>query len=190
MPRGMGLARHRRTCALALLAATGAVVALSGGCGGREEPERHTARLDPVNSSGVRGEATMAVVGDHLTLHVRARGLEPDRIHGQDIHGFVGLDEAPRCPRGGEDLDGSGAVEAAEAERAYGQLVERLEPFPTVGSDGRLDNELTYDANTRRLRPLVQRVLVLRGGTAERDGERQYVPTLPVACGRIGRAQE
>jgi hypothetical protein len=166
--------------ALAALAVT-----VAGGCGGRDEPERHEAPLRPVNGSEARGAATIAVTGDHLTVHVRARGLEPDRIHEQAVHGFVGLDDRPRCPGPGDDRDGSGTVEADEGERLYGEEVARLEPFPTVGSGGRLDYEHTFTVDTRRLKPLVQRVLVLRGGILRDAGEERYVPTLPVACGRI-----
>lgn len=158
-----------------------AAVALSA-CGeqpGVADAERYSAELQPLNDSGVQGRARLAREGEHLTVAIEADGLAPNRIHGQAIHGFLGERRPGECPA--EESVAGGTLGAEEGASEYGPRLDRLEPFPTVQSDGRLDYRLTLNVDPDRLEPLDTRTLVLRGDST--GGK--YRPDLPIACGRI-----
>ena len=158
-----------------------AAVAVSA-CGeqpGVTDAERYSAELQPLNDSGVEGRARLAREGEHLTVTIEADGLAPKRIHGQAVHGFLGERRAAECPSEASGDDGLLGWEEGASE--YGPRLYRLEPFPTVESDGRLKYRLTFNVDPDRLAPLDTRALVLRGDST--DGK--YRPDLPVACGRL-----
>lgn len=158
-----------------------AAVAVSA-CGeqpGPADADRYSAELQPLNDSGVEGRARLAREGNHLTVRIKADGLERRHVHGQAIHGFVAQREAAECPS--EELGDVGGLRPKEGESQYGHPLRRLEPFPSVGSDGRLDYGLTFNVDAEKLEPLETRAIVLRGVS---EGGR-YRPELPVACGRI-----
>jgi len=158
-----------------VVAAVAAVaVAACGEQPGATDADRYSAELRPLNGSGVQGRARLDREGEHLTVAIQAEGLTPDRIHQQSVHGFVGERRAAECPVRESD-DGRLAS-------AYGPRLRALEPFPTVGSDGRLDYRLTFTVDPEQLEPLETRTLVLEG--ASTDGA-TYRPDLPVACGRL-----
>ena len=169
------------------------LLALAPACGQEEAadraaaPQRFVADLAPLNESGVDGTARMALAADHLTVDIEARGLER-AIHGQYVHGRRGeRGREASCPVPADDTDADGFVGIEEGERAYGRALLALEPFPTVGRSGRLDWDLTVNVDPRRIRPLDRGVVLLRGRSADLDrrGGDEYVPDLPVACGRI-----
>lgn len=162
-----------------LLAASLAVLAA---CGEQESAERFTARLDPLNGSGVQGTAEFVRNGDHLTVSIEATGLRGDRIHGQAIYRPAG--SPAQCPSGNGGGDDA-KIGAEEARSAYGEPVFRLAPFPTVGRDGRLDYDFTFDLGEQDLGSLADAAVVLRGVDPE---GRPYAPDLPAACGRLRRA--
>lgn len=179
------------------LAVVALVVALAAGCGQEEAareaqaPKRFVADLNPLNRSDVDATARMSLAGDHLTVDIDGRGLERG-IHGQYIHGRRDAEREVRCPAPAADQDSDGFVSLEEAERDFGRPVLALEPFPTVGRSGRLEWDLTVNVDARELAPLDRRVLVLRGRSADLDGRggKEYVPDMPVACGRIEPAAE
>ncbi len=155
--------------------------------GGAERPpaERYSTSLESLNESGVRGNATATLAGRHLTLDIRATGMEPKRTHSQHLQGFpTGAREAG-CPTGSGDRDSSGLVDAGEGESRSGRRLLALEPYPTVESDGRLDYRLTFTVDPKDIEPLGSRVLTLQGMSAGGRGgsEADYAPSLPVACG-------
>ncbi len=157
-----------------------AAVAVSA-CGEQPGPvdaDRYSARLQPLNDSEVEGRARLAREGDHLTVRIKADGLERHQVHGQAIHGFVAEREPAECP---PEEFGDEPIGPREGASQYGRPLRRLEPFPTVGSDGRLSYGLTFNIDPDELEPLETRTIVLRGVS---EGER-YRPDLPVACGRI-----
>ena len=93
-----------------------AAVAISG-CGeqpGATDAARYSAELEPLNDSRVDGRATFAREGEHLTVSMRSRGLEPNFVHGQAIHGFLAEDRAAECP--GEEF-GAERIEARDGAR-------------------------------------------------------------------------
>jgi len=174
------LAEARREMRRMPLVVAVAAVAISA-CGeqpGSADADRYSAELQPLNDSGADGRATLAREGDHLTVTIKADGLERNQVHGQAIHGFLGERERAQCPS--EEFGGA-RIDADEGETEYGPPLRRLEPYPTVGSDGRLTYRLTFGVDPDRLEPLDTRAIVLRG--ASEGGT--YRPDLPVACGRI-----
>ena len=151
------------------------------------------AELRPVNDSGVRGRAELTRDGERLVVHVSASGLTKNRVHDMHVHGFSpdASGRQARCPRG-ERADGDDLLRHSEATRRYGEVILPIEPYPTVGEDGRIDYDLTLtlDGETD-LEPLGDRVVDLHGMSVRREGgNRVYAPSLPVACGSLQRAQE
>jgi len=168
---------------LSPLAALLAVLAL--GCAERPPAERYSTSLQSLNDSGVKGKATATLAGRHLTLDIRATGMEPNRTHDQDLQGFPRRPREAACPTDEQDRDRSGLLEAGEEESRSGRRILALEPYPTVESDGRLDYRLTFTVDPDAVEPMDSRVLVLRGMSTESGGSPtdDYAPSLPVACG-------
>ncbi|HEV2771539.1 MAG TPA: hypothetical protein VGV57_01710 [Thermoleophilaceae bacterium] len=157
-----------------------AAVAISA-CGeqpGVADAVRYSAELQPLNDSGVEGRARLSREGEHLTVRVKADGLTRHQVHGQAIHGFVADREAAECP---SEEFGEDRIGPKEGASQYGRRLRKLEPFPTVRSDGDLNYQLTFNIDPDKLDPLESRTIVLRG-TSEGG---KYRPELPVACGRI-----
>lgn len=177
-----------------LLSPLAAALVLLGACGQDSDqgarPERYSVRLTPINGSEVRATAVLSLSGERLTVDIQATGMEPERIHPQDLFGAVEADRAPRCPTANADLDADGVVGGEEAEDAYGASVRHLEPYPTVGADGELDYEVTSRIDPANVRPLGSRLLVLHGldvGPTESGIADAYDPDVPVACGVLVR---
>lgn len=68
----------------------------SDGYQGRDGERAQTFRveLDELNDSGASGVARLRLEGDQLHIRIRARGLAPNLVHAQHIHG-VGNSECP-----------------------------------------------------------------------------------------------
>ncbi len=157
-----------------------AAVAVSA-CGeqpGAADANRYSADLQPLNDSGVEGRARLTREGEHLTVRIKADGLRRHQVHGQAIHGFVAQREAAECP---SEEFGEDRLGPREGASQYGRRLRKLEPFPSVGSDGELNYLLTFNIDPEKLEPLETRAIVLRG--VSKGGK--YRPELPVACGRI-----
>lgn len=171
----------------------------------------YVADLMPLNNSGVTGTATFKIHADQsIHAKVHAKGLAPNVVHPQHIHGFVMEDKDAVCPpasAAGED----GLLTLVDGLPFYGPVIVPLDnmlvplainEFPVANSAGilnynekaGLDNFLSaFDAafGMESLQ-LTKRVVVLHGAyvkggmivPAGTEGA-EYVATLPVACGEI-----
>lgn len=152
---------------------------------GDDEPQRFTAQLRPLNDSGVEGAVELVPrEKDLLEIHIDATALTPNRVHQQQIHGFVDGERDAQCP----DDEGDGLLAPDEAQDSYGEVIQDLAPYPTVGAQGKVDWDLTVPVDPEKLRPLSDQVVVLYGKMAERestDAGTIYRRQLPVACGAI-----
>ncbi len=133
--------------------------------------------LDPLNESGVDGHAVVIEKGDTLKVIIRAKGLVPNMLHPQHIHGFVDTMQDAVCPpmsAAGED----GLLTLVEGLPFYGPVVVPLTPFP-MADNGTIEYVQTFEDVA--IEDLENFVIVLHGKFV--NGE--YIPTLPVACGEI-----
>jgi hypothetical protein len=167
-----------------------------GGLGGLLDGIRvYVTDFTALNNSGVHAHALLFLdpAAQTLTVHIRADGLEPGRVHAQHIHGFADDTDA-KTPTILQDDDGDGFVELMEGLETYGpvQLNLTTEPgdpgqftgmagiaFPTADADGRIrytetfrfdrsdpDQQMVFDNIT----PLQAKELVLHGLTL-REGQ-------------------
>ena len=150
-----------------------------------------------LNNSGVAGRALLALdLGQGtLTVDIRARGLEPDQMHIQHIHGFTDGTDA-QSPTTLQDTDHDGYVELGEGAVQYGPILLNLslDPadsahdhgtaghdhtanamFPTADAHGRIHYQEVFhfdptDANAQAvldsLLPLGAKEVVLHGLSA------------------------
>ncbi len=173
---------------MAAMAVMAVAVSACGEQPGAADAARYSAELRPLNDSGVKGRARLDMEREHLTVTIEADGLEPDQIHEQGVHGFLAEQRGAECPAqesgkgASPSLRALGRLAEDDGTSTYGRRLRALEPFPTVGSNGRLDYRLTFTVDPDQLKPLENRALVLRG--ASPDGG-TYRPDLPVACGRL-----
>ena len=171
------------------------LLALASACGeeppppvapvGGEAPQRFVADLRPLNRTDVDGTVNMSLDDNQLTVDLDVRGVEP-MIHAQHIHGRRGDREAS-CPGRRADANDDDFVGREEGGDTYGEALKALEPFPTANRSRRLEWDLTIPVDPGKLEPLDTRVFVLQGRSADLDrrGRREYVPDMPIACGRI-----
>lgn len=165
--------------------------------------------LEPLNDSGVEGDAALVLDGTTLSVTLSAQDLSAGQPHAMHIHHEAG--RPSECPDDGFDADGDGLLTTAEGVPAYGGVVVALttegdfgadsglavERFPTADDDGRLEFERTFelDAETAEMLRGAQVAVVLHGqdldgsGSYDGDAESSLDPslpleaTLPVACG-------
>jgi len=164
-------------------------VAFPVGCGDDEDVNRqdYSVQLRPLNNSGAEAAAQLSLRGDdELVVRMRGRGLERRWVHGVAIRGGA---EGARCPSLTSDQNGDDVVDASEGRRAFGPLVANLTPWPSSDPRGDVNVFVTYDVDRDRVEPLQDRVLIVQGRTVRLRGMRRagYIPTVPIACGRIGR---
>jgi hypothetical protein len=111
----------------------------------------YKADLQPLNGSGVSGEALLAFDEDtgRLTVVVSADGLEANQIHIQHIHGFAddGDPSTPRqdalIPDRSDDADGDGYIELLEGVPDYGPILLNAALNHADGTGG--DNGHSHD---------------------------------------------
>lgn len=131
-----------------------------------------TAKLTPLNDSGVSGDATITVRGTTMTVRLAASGLERDQRHPIHIHGFRDLSRS-RMPIGQ-------SVDSEQLDAFIGPPLLALEPFPAPDGEGRL----YFTGTFRRISmtfPLNRRAIAIHGLT--RAGTYDF--TLPVAVGML-----
>jgi hypothetical protein len=80
-------------------------------------------------------EASFSIVGDQLTISVKAEGLPPNLVHWQHFHGFAD-NRAATCPSAAADVNGDGIIDLIETEPAAGTT---MVPFT--------DDPVTMDAH-------------------------------------------
>lgn len=101
------------------------------------------ADITPLNNSGVRGEAILALNGDILTVKIAAIGLDPafieatssNEVHPIHIHGFPDGNPDSKIPDHTDDADRDGFVEVAEGAHDYGPILLSIKhdgEFPTA----------------------------------------------------------
>jgi hypothetical protein len=135
-----------------------------------------------LNASGVKAEATLQVRGGDLIVTLDAVGRVPQHIHPQHIHGFAA--QTSTCPTAANDTDGDGIISFAEGSPAFGPVQVDLQPYPTpANAAGSTHYRATFVASDVPFTAseLTEKTMVLHGDFVGGS----YVPTLPVACGRV-----
>jgi len=133
--------------------------------------------LSELNDSGVEGKAVLILKGDTLKVKIHARGLEPNQLHPQHIHGLPGDTNATCPPPSAAGPDGVLSLE--DGLPFYGGVLLSLEPFQ-MAENGKVNYHQTFTVDGDLL-DLSDEVIVLHGGFVGTE----YVATLPVACGEI-----
>jgi hypothetical protein len=152
------MSKTRIAAAAALAAALSAGVASSASAHnstpGKSENRTQVfrAELTELNDSGATGKAHLRLKGNELTIRIRARGLAPNLVHAQHIHG-VGNSECPPPAAAGPD----GVLSTADGLPFYGPIVSSLttrgdtspaagldiEVMPVADGNGRVDYRRT-----------------------------------------------
>ena len=147
-----------------------------------DDGKEYKVNLSPLNSSGVYGEVEFKLRGNKLYVEIEAYGLEVGKPHPQHIHGFNAPVKQSSCPGMEADTNADGIVSVQEGAPSYGPILLPLTPFDLVNANGSLKYEASFTINPSTVVPLEKRAVVLHGMTVNN----QYIPSLPVACGRIG----
>ncbi len=84
--------------------------------------QRYRVNLRPLNNSGVHGRADIILDGRELTVTVRARGMTPDMIHPQHIHGQKSDVGAAECPTAAQDTNMDNFISVTEGAPKYGPI--------------------------------------------------------------------
>jgi len=183
----------------------------------------YKAELSPLNSkttgSDARGEATFAVSGSQLTIHVSAKGVPPNMEHLQHFHGFAKGDRMSRCPTARDDTNRDGIIDIVETEPVAGTTMVPFDndpvgmsmvndTFPRAGAHGSYSYEKTVSlkaleaAFTKKFSgqklDLGRRVVFLHGFPASTKlpatvASLDDVPAqvvLPIACGAIKKVRD
>lgn len=160
------------------------------------------------NGGPVRGVAVVKIDGDVVQVITAARGLAPNIVHMQHIHGFPSGAFAA-CPSSTNDKDGNGVVDVVEGAASYGPILVPLDSdlndlghqtYPTASADGTIFYEQTgsLGAIGSTLGDPETRIIALHGVAPDTQlpGGTQTVPelgpaidTLPVACGELVRVR-
>ena len=179
----------------------------------------YVAHLHPVNSkvTGLQtsGEARFSIVGDHLTISLKARGLPPNIVHWQHFHGFAD-NRAASCPGTAADVNGDGIIDLIETEPAAGTTMVPFTDDPVAMDVAHGTYPKASAAGTYTYRQIVslkdltaafakasndpaldldRRVVFIHGvvdtsklpATVASLGPIPASVTLPIACGRIER---
>lgn len=146
-----------------------------------DDDKEYEVDLAPLNNSGVYGEVELKLKGKMLHISIEAHGLEPGKIHPQHIHGFNNPVKKSTCPGIEADSNADGIISVQEGLPAYGPIILPLTPFDLVEANGKLEYEASFKINPSTVQPLEKRVVLLHGMTVNN----QYIPSLPIACGKI-----
>ncbi len=113
---------------------------------------------DPARDGGsqVSGNARITVEGNQVTVRIQAKGLTPNLVHVQHIHG-IGQNECPTAEARNDRVD-DGLIDTVEGLPDYGEIRVSLttrgdaspasglavERFPTADDHGRLRYERSF----------------------------------------------
>lgn len=164
---------------------TAALFLLASGSVSAHKAQEFKAHLSTLNNSGVHGVATVTIKGDHLAVTIHATGVEAGKPHPQHIHGNTD-GTATTCPTLNADVDGDNLVSVGEGIPVFGGIILPLGPFQTA-EDGSIDYHKKFKLGVdialtpEDLEPLDHRTIVLHGLSVAGT----YVPTMPIACGRL-----
>ncbi len=185
----MSRLNRKRTLSVSLVVGLG-IAALGAGpataAGSDSAPDRvsksqgaevYQVDLNELNGSGVDGKIVLILKGDTLKVKIQARGLVPNALHPQHIHGLEGSTNATCPPPAAAGADG--VLTLVDGLPFYGPVLLSLLPFP-MAENGTINYHQTFTVDGDLL-DLSDEAIVLHGGFV--DGE--YVATLPVACGEI-----
>jgi hypothetical protein len=194
--------------------------ALAAGPGSHSQSV-YVAHLHPMNSNvtGLQttGEARFSVVGDQLTISVKATGLPPNLVHWQHFHGFAD-NRAATCPSAAADANADGIIDLIETEAAAGttMLAFTDDPvamdvahgtYPKASAAGTYTYRQTVSlkgltaafakAFNNQTLDLDRRVVFIHGVVATSNlpasvaslGPIPADVTLPIACGTIERVK-
>lgn len=112
--------------------------------------------FEPLNNSGVTGSAVLTLIDNNsLTVQINARGLTPNQLHPQHIHGLPGGANSTIPTLACCDPDGDRFIEVAEGAAAYGPIIVNLTSppgtaptgFPTADASGVINFSQTYNLN-------------------------------------------
>jgi hypothetical protein len=172
--------------------------------------QRFTYDLNPVphdpardGGSQVNGNARITVDGNEVTVRLRARGLSPNLVHVQHIHG-VGQNECPTAEARNDRVD-DGLIDTVEGLPDYGAIQVSLttrgdatpdsglavERFPMADEHGKLTYERTFTIgadfprevaeNLERHHFVVHGIDVNRNGAYDSEaGTSALAPMLPL----------
>jgi hypothetical protein len=139
------------------------------------------ARLSALNRSGVSGVVDLQLTGNTLIVTVEGRGLEPNQIHFQHIHGDHYT--VSTCPTAA-DADANGIITLDKALPKIGPVAFNFGPYSPRDQHGTIHWSQTFHLDSPELwaiTPLVQHVVVIHGMTSQGT----YNKVLPVACAPI-----
>jgi hypothetical protein len=143
--------------------------------------KHYIATLSALNRSGVSGTVDLQLTGNTLIVTVNGRGLEPNQIHYQHIHGDHYSISA--CPTAA-DANVSGIITLGKALPKIGPVAFDFGPYSPTDKQGTIHWSQTFNLDSPELwaiTPLVQHVVVIHGMTHQGA----YDKVLPVACAPI-----
>jgi hypothetical protein len=171
--------------------------------------EVYRSHLMPLNDSGATGRVMLHLRGNELTVRIKARGLLPNAVHAQHIHG-EGNSECPPMSAAGDD----GVLTTPEGVPFYGGIAASLtvtgdtspaaglaiELMPVADDRGRIDYRRTITLPDDVAEDLQDYQIVQHGADLNSSGEYDFGPgsssldpglpleaTVPANCGTIER---
>lgn len=129
--------------ALPLLLGGGAAAAADGATG-HASTQVYRTTLSELNDSGATGFAVMQLRGDELTIKLKARGLLPNAVHAQHIHG-EGNSECPPDSAAGSD----GVLTTVDGLPFYGPIATSLTVTGSTAPSAGLDIEIMPVADSK-----------------------------------------
>ena len=143
--------------------------------------------LNPLNNSGVTGNAKVRVQGKRLHVEVNARGLAKKLPHAQHIH--FGAQARHECPSVADDTNGDIRLTTLEGAPAYGPVrvslttsgdtsaksVLAVDRFPTANR-----GKINYDRHTKTNKAVARgirngnAIVVIHGVDYNHNGEYDF----------------
>ena len=165
-------------------------------------------RLAALNASGARGNATVSVEGNQVTVNIPATGLVANQPHAQHIH----IGGQNTCPSAGADQDGDGFISVAEGQPSYGPIMVSLttegdvsansglavERMPKANANGTVNYSRTFQLPEGVTAADIAKGVIVQHGidpnrTGQYDGDKKselnpqlpFEATAPADCGKL-----